>query len=90
MSTKKTESPITFPCDYLVKVMGEADDTFEDKVVTIAKRHAAKVHIDSIKRRHSKNHNYLAITLTVHLETREQLDALYMELRETPEVLMAL
>jgi len=85
-----SKSPIEFPCDFIVKVMGEANENFENKVLTVVKRHCNEVKIDSTKKRHSKNHNYLAITLTVHLENKEQLDALYQELQETPEVLMAL
>lgn len=89
-ASKEPESPIKFPCDYLVKVMGEDAPDFERKVLNILKRHSKRVHVEKLTKRHSKNHKYLSISVTLHLENKAQLDSLYLELRETPDILMAL
>lgn len=90
MTKDEQKSPLQFPCDFIVKVMGEATPEFEQKTMLIAKRHSTAVHVEKTTKRHSKNGNYVSITLLVHFENRAQMDALYLELRETPEVLMAL
>lgn len=84
------ESPIKFPCEFIVKVMGEANDSFEQKVMQIFHRHFDEKEILKVTKRHSKEGNYLAITVVLFAQSREQLDSLYIELSDTPEVLMAL
>jgi len=74
----------------MVKVMGEANSHFENKAMDIVKRHCKQVHVDKISKRHSKKGNYVSITFIVHFETKEQMDSLYLELQETPDILMAL
>lgn len=82
------KSPIDFPCDFVIKVMGVADDRFESVAMEIAERHCKKVHTDKTTKRYKGN--YVSITLLVHLENKAQMDSLYQELRERPEILMAL
>ncbi len=84
------KSPIEFPCDFVIKVMGVADDHFEKIAMRIAERHSQKVHLDKTTKKHSKKGDYVSITLTVHFKNKAQMDSLYLELRETPEILMAL
>lgn len=84
------QSPIEFPCDFVIKVMGAANDTFEALALRIAERHAEKVHVDKTSKKHSQKGDYVSITLTVHFLNKAQMDSLYQELRETPEILMAL
>jgi putative lipoic acid-binding regulatory protein len=40
--------------------------------------------------RDSKNGKYCALNITVHVESREQLDNIYQALTASPQVLMAL
>jgi putative lipoic acid-binding regulatory protein len=84
------ESPIEFPCDFVIKIMGAANDHFENVALGIAMRHAKKVHTDKTTKKLSKKGDYVSITLLVHFENKTQMDALYQELRDNPDVLMAL
>lgn len=84
------KSPIEFPCDFVIKVMGAANNHFEGLIIRIAERHCQKVHLDKTTKKHSKKGDYVSITLTVHFENKAQMDSLYQEMRETPEILMAL
>jgi putative lipoic acid-binding regulatory protein len=38
----------------------------------------------------SKGGKYLAITVTIHAESKAQLDAIYLDLTQCPDVVMAL
>jgi putative lipoic acid-binding regulatory protein len=84
------ESLMQFPCDYVIKIMGNADGNFEQKALTIVKRHCKAEDVKKISKRHSERGNYLSLTVTIFAQNKEQLDSLYIELSETPEILVAL
>ncbi len=84
------ESPIDFPCDFVIKVMGAANEDFEALIIRLAERHCPKVLLDKTTKKLSKKGDYVSITITVHFENKAQMDSLYQEMRETPEILMAL
>lgn len=88
--TKEFSSPLEFPCDFIVKVMGKSDSDFEKQVTAIFKKHYPELADDAISQRPSKDHNYLAITVKIYAESKEQLDALYLDLSKEPTILMAL
>lgn len=86
---KKT-SLMEFPCEFIVKIMGESSTAFEQKALLIVNRHFKKDQIKNISKRHSEQGKYLSFTVTVIAQNQEQLDSLYIELSETPEILVAL
>ena len=81
---------IQFPCDFEIKVMGRADDDFEQKILTVIRQYCHVAHIKTIKKRHSQKNNYLSLSITVFIETRGQIDEIYNALHNTPDVLMTL
>lgn len=83
-------SPLEFPCDFIIKVMGKKNDAFEAQVLGIVKQHFPKIKATEFKHRPSKDGNYLAISVTVPAESKAQLDALYQDLSNEPTILMAL
>lgn len=83
-------SKLEFPCDFIIKVMGESHPDFETKMLGIVKKHFDDKQIKKVSKRHSKNDTYLSVTFTIYAENKEQLDSLYIELSQTPEVLIAL
>jgi hypothetical protein len=85
-----SESLLTFPCVFPLKVMGRREDGFAQTVVEIAQRHAADFHAGTMEMRSSKNARYLSLTVTINARSREQLDALYSELSKHPMVIMVL
>jgi len=84
------ESPLEFPCDFPLKVMGKTDSAFKETMIAITKKHIPELCQQHIKEKLSSNNKYLSLTLTVRVSSREQLDKIYRELHATGLVLMAL
>ena len=84
------ESLLTFPCVFPLKVMGRREDGFAQMVSEVVMRHAPDFNAGTIEMRTSKNGRYLSLTVTLNAKSREQLDALYMELSKHPMVVMVL
>lgn len=88
--TEQFSSPMEFPCDFMIKAMGKNNDTFIDAVKRIINTHFPNVADNQFNTRPSKDDNYTAVTVTVHAESKDQLDKLYQDLTDEPSVLMAL
>lgn len=87
---KPTESLLTFPSDFTIKVFGLATDEFEATVFGIIHKHVSNLSDRAIHSRLSENGKYKSLSITVHAESKEQLDQIYRELSSNPQVLMAL
>jgi len=85
-----SESLLTFPCIFPLKVMGRREDGFAQAVSDVVRRHAPDFHPETLEMRTSKNGRYLSLTVTLNARSREQLDALYSELSKHPMVMMVL
>ena len=83
-------SPIEYPLDFPVKVMGKNSPGFAQTVAAIVQRHAPDFDSSTIEMRASRKNTYLSVTCLVHARSREQLDALYTELSGNPAVVMVL
>lgn len=90
MTKEEKSSPINFPCDFVVKVMGKASTRFEEQVLNIVLRHFPNNNLNNIIKRNSRDNNYAALSVTVHAQSQEQLNALYEDLTKADEVLFAL
>jgi putative lipoic acid-binding regulatory protein len=85
-----SESPLSFPCSFPVKVMGKNEPAFEELAFAIVKTHVPEHALDEVKRQLSRDGNYLSLTFRFEATSRAQLDALYMELSANEHVLVAL
>ncbi len=83
-------SPLTFPCDFPIKVMGRTSEHFQTEVIAIIDRHTTPSERLSVTRRPSKGGKYTSITVLVRAANRQQLDAIYRDLTACEQVLMAL
>ncbi len=88
--TDTHDSPFQFPCEFLIKVFGQASDQFELEVLTIIRKHIPELRENALVCRPSKDGKYLAITITITAESKAQLDDIYRDLSANPHVLMAL
>lgn len=88
--TNPGETLLTFPCDFTLKVFGEGTNEFEAEVLMLVHQHVKNVSDRAIASRPSENGKYRALSITVHVESKEQLDNLYKALSASPHVLMAL
>ena len=87
---EKTESLLTFPCVFPIKIMGRREAGFAQAISEMVLRHAPDFHPDTMEMRISKNGRYISLTVNLNAKSREQLDALYSEISAHPLVLMAL
>jgi|TARA_B110000881_G_C18061859_1_gene264555 putative lipoic acid-binding regulatory protein len=90
MKKSDQDTIMKFPCQFPIKVMGMASDDFDTMVVEIIKKHVTELPKDAAKSRLSQEGNYVAVTVTIEAESRQQLDNIYLDLTEHKKVLMAL
>lgn len=79
-TTASAASPLVFPTDFPIKVMGRRVEGFTQQIAAVVREHAPDFDIETIEVRASKFGNYLSLTATVRATSREQLDTLYRAL----------
>jgi uncharacterized protein len=84
------QSLIEYPCDFPIKVMGAHVDGYVEAMVHVARTFDPGFDISTVEQRPSKAGNYLGVTLTVRVTSREQLDELYSTLTTHPMVKIVL
>ncbi|HYN77843.1 MAG TPA: DUF493 domain-containing protein [Lamprocystis sp. (in: g-proteobacteria)] len=85
-----SETLIEFPCRFPIKATGRADERFAAVVVEIVRRHAPRIDESAVTSRASSGGKWLAVTVTIEAESRAQLDAIYRDLTDHPQVVWAL
>jgi len=81
---------LEFPCDFPIKIMGQATDEFRSLVLGIVTRQFGELAPDRIEERPSSTGRYLSLTCTVRATSKAQLDAVYAALTSCRQVLVAL
>ncbi|MGE0097151.1 MAG: DUF493 family protein [Hydrogenophaga sp.] len=84
------QSLIVYPCDFPIKVMGANVEGFAQAMTHVARAFDPAFDHGTIEHRPSKAGNYLGLTLTVRVTSREQLDELYRTLTTHPMVKIVL
>ncbi len=84
------ESLLEFPCVFPIKVMGRCNSGFEATALAIVRRHVPDFSTDDMRTVASRQGNYLSVTFTLQVRSREQLDSLYRELSACDQMLMVL
>ncbi len=85
-----TESLLKFPCEFTIKVFGEMAADYEEVILDLIRPFAPNLSSGALQSRTSENGKYLSLSITLYVESREQLDNIYMALSKSPKVLMAL
>jgi uncharacterized protein len=80
------QSLIEYPCDFPIKVMGAHVEGYVEALVHVARAFDPAFDASTVEKRPSKAGNYLGVTLTVRVTSREQLDELYRTLTTHPMV----
>lgn len=89
--TAESEPPrIEFPCDYVIRVIGNAAEDFREFVIEVMERHAQVVDPHTVSVRESSNGRYLSVTITIVATGEQQLRALDAELKASGRVHMVL
>jgi putative lipoic acid-binding regulatory protein len=85
------EAPrIEFPCDYPIKVMGETCEEFREHVLTVMERHAPGFDQAKVTIRDSRKATYQSLTVTITATGKDQLDAIFVDLKTSSRVRMVL
>ncbi len=89
-STPDSESLISYPSIFPIKVMGLKVDGLVHALTTIAAQFDPDFDASTIELRESKGGKYLGVTLTIPATSRAQLDDLYRTLSGHPMVKVVL
>lgn len=84
------ETLLEFPCDFPIKIMGVNSAEFEAEVIRIVREHAPNLGEGAIRQNPSAKGTYLALTVTIRAESKDQLDNLYRALTASEHTKMVL
>jgi hypothetical protein len=85
------EAPkIEFPCDYVIKVIGNAAPDFTDFVVSVVEQHAPGIRDEHVSVTDSRNGRFTSVSLTIVATGEPQLKALFEDLKASGRVQMVL
>ena len=84
------DTPLEFPCDYPVKVMGRHTAEFRAQVLAVLAEGAAASPLLTVEERLSRDRSFVSLTCTVRVASREELDEVYRRLHATGLVLYSL
>ena len=90
MKTEEKISLLEFPCRFPIKAMGRNDDDFENIVTAIVLAHARLWPDEPIRSAPSTEGNFVSITAVIEAQSQQQLDAIYQDLTDCSQVMMAL
>ena len=85
-----TDSLIEYPCDFPIKVLGLSHQGVAQAVAEVVMRYDRNFDASTIEMRPSSGARYIGLTCTICATSREQLNALYQELCDHPQVVMVL
>lgn len=77
---KENESLIAFPCDFPIKVMGEARIDFSSEIINTIQQILPSFNASQVEMRGSSGGKYISLTCTVHVTSKPQLDDIYRAL----------
>jgi uncharacterized protein len=80
------ETLVEFPCDFLIKVMGETNDDFANAMVRVIQVHEPKFDATKVDMRASSGGRFISLTCNVYVTSKAQLDSIYRALSEHPLV----
>ena len=83
-------SPLVFPTDYPIKVVGRREAGLRSRIDEVMLRHVPDLTPDRIRERASGQGNFVSTTYTIVARSREQVVALVTELSATDGVMMVI
>lgn len=89
---KPGEEPpkIEFPCDYPIKILGDAHEKFSETVLSVVKGHAPDMDESKIKIKESSKGRFVSVTVVIRATGEHQIKAIFAELKTIDIVKMVL
>jgi putative lipoic acid-binding regulatory protein len=88
--TEQEPPRIEFPCDYPIKVLGRHSSDFRAVVVEVMRKHAGNIADSQVKERPSGKGTFVSVTVTITATGKDQIDAIFFDLKATGRVQMVL
>lgn len=85
---KKPE--IEFPCQYPIKVLGDAHPELNQHVIDVMNKHAPTVTESDLNTKNSSKGKWQSITVTITATGKPQLDDIFADLKTSSRVKMVL
>jgi len=88
---QQEELILEFPCDFPIKIVGRADAEFHVRICEIVCRHDNDFDPEAhVQRRDSSAGKYHSLTVKLRATSKQQIDAVYQDLKACELVLWAL
>lgn len=81
---------IEFPCDYPIKVVGNAAPDFKEFVIEVVQIHAPGLDIETVTINESRNGRFVSVRMSITATGESQLQSLFEELKASGRVHMVL
>ena len=88
--TNGAASPLQFPTDYPIKVVGRSERGFRARIDAVVLQYSPELPSERVSERASGAGNFTSITYTIIAESREQVTMLVGALVATEGVLMVI
>lgn len=76
-SSPATETLVEFPCNFLIKVMGETNEDFANTMVKLIQEHEPTFDASKVDMRASSGGRFISLTCNVYVTSKPQLDGIY-------------
>ena len=90
MEADMSDLRITFPCDYPIKVVGDARPAFQEDVFDIVVKHDPTMTVHKVSKRSSKEGNFTSISFMLVATSEQQLKDLFADLKTVEYVRLVL
>ena len=84
------DSLLEFPCEFALKALGKNNPEIDTRVYEIVCRHVPDLNFEAVRTRPSKGGKYISVTVVIQATGKAQLDAIYQDLTDCSEIIMAL
>ncbi len=81
---------LKFPCRFPIKVFGNAEGDFLNHAHKLVKKHVPELALEHCRITKSSKGRYVSVTIDITANSREQLDAIYAELKADERVVAML
>lgn len=80
----------SFPCEFPIKIVSKANFELENFVQEVIHKYVPNMEHIPVNINTSSKGKYIAATVTITAQSKEQLDQIYQELSANPAVIMVL
>jgi putative lipoic acid-binding regulatory protein len=83
-------TPLEFPCEFPIKAMVRSSAEARAEVLEVVAGHVSFDPELDVRRRASRNGRFESVTISVRVDSRQQLERIYIDVRKLDAVVMML